>query len=69
MMKNENQEKNHKEQYTPPLLEVILIEMEQGFAASSPVQPGGGSGVQEEDWTNGGIEVKDPDTNGGEWWK
>lgn len=56
-----------KEEYIPPTLEVMFIEMEQGFAASSPVQPGGGSGVKEEDWVDGGTETKDP--NGGEWWK
>ncbi|WP_407483167.1 hypothetical protein [Elizabethkingia meningoseptica] len=65
----ENNETYLKKEYTPPVLEVALVEMEEGFAASSPVQPGGGNGVQEEDWINGGIEVKDPDTNNGEWWK
>ncbi|WP_286857446.1 MULTISPECIES: hypothetical protein [Sphingobacterium] len=41
--------------------------MEQSVAAGSAgsAQPGGGSGVQEEEWLNGGSETKDPS---GEWW-
>ncbi|HFK5546500.1 TPA: hypothetical protein ACG0AR_003388 [Elizabethkingia anophelis] len=67
MMKNNAP--NEKREYISPVIEVIQVEMEEGFAASSPVQPGGGSGITEEDWIDGGTEVKDPDTNGGEWWK
>ncbi|MGE8243896.1 hypothetical protein D3C87_667590 [compost metagenome] len=53
--------------YIKPLVEQLQIEMEQGVAAGSQgsVQPGGGSGVTENDWNNGGTETQDPS---GEWW-
>ncbi|WP_407483007.1 hypothetical protein [Elizabethkingia meningoseptica] len=55
-----------KKEYVSPLIEVLLVEMESGLAASSAVLPGGGSGVTEVDWVDAGTETKDPD---GEWWK
>ncbi|PUB30749.1 hypothetical protein C8J95_10567 [Elizabethkingia sp. YR214] len=67
MMKN-NKKTLCKKEYVPPVVEVLLLEIEEGFAAGSPVQPGGGSGVSEVDWVDGGTEVKDPDGSG-EWWK
>ncbi|MDV4102691.1 hypothetical protein CMT19_16755 [Elizabethkingia anophelis] len=67
-MKNKTT-KPEKKEYLSPIIDVILIEMEEGFAAGSPVQPGGGNGITEEDWIDGGTETKDPNTNNGEWWK
>ncbi|MEN5235610.1 hypothetical protein [Sphingobacterium faecium] len=51
-----------------PVIEQLLVEMEEGLAAGSvgSGQPGGGTGVTETEWNNGGTETKDPD--GGEWW-
>lgn len=59
--------RNEKMIYIKPLVEQLQIEMEQGVAAGSQgsVQPGGGSGVTENDWNNGGTETQDPS---GEWW-
>ncbi|AIL45499.1 hypothetical protein HZP39_02215 [Elizabethkingia anophelis] len=67
MMKNDK-ETLCKKEYVPPIVEVMLLEIEEGFAAGSPVQPGGGSGISEVDWIDGGTEIKDPDGSG-EWWK
>ncbi|KUY15919.1 hypothetical protein BAZ12_08195 [Elizabethkingia miricola] len=47
-----------KKIYTPPALEVILIEMEHGFAATSaslnPGDAGSPNTPQVEDWNDGG---------------
>ncbi|CAM3552071.1 hypothetical protein ELOC111193_10405 [Elizabethkingia occulta] len=47
-----------KKTYTPPVLEVILIEMEHGFAATSatlnPGDAGSPNTPQIEDWNDGG---------------
>ncbi len=62
-MKKEKQKKI----YISPAIERLHLKMEQSVAAGSAgsAQPGGGSGVQEEEWLNGGSETKDPS---GEWW-
>ena len=58
-----------KKIYMKPAIDIVQVQMEDGIAAGSngSGQPGGGSGVQENDWTNGGSETKDP--NSGEWWQ
>ncbi|AJW63932.1 hypothetical protein VO54_02472 [Elizabethkingia miricola] len=47
-----------KKIYSPPVLEVILIEMEHGFAATSaslnPGDAGSPNTPQVEDWNDGG---------------
>ncbi|WP_433902890.1 hypothetical protein [Sphingobacterium puteale] len=51
-----------------PVIEQLEVLMEEGVAAGSAgsAQPGGGSGVNETDWNNGGSETQDPSS--GEWW-
>ncbi|MCW8310459.1 MULTISPECIES: hypothetical protein [Sphingobacterium] len=58
-----------KKIYMKPAIDIVQVEMEEGIAAGSngSGQPGGGSGVQEDDWINGGSETKDPSS--GEWWQ
>jgi len=60
--------RTEKKMYVTPVIEQLQVLMEEGVAAGSvgSTQPGGGSGVNETDWNNGGTETKDP--NGGEWW-
>ena len=60
--------RTEKKIYVKPVIEQLQVVMEEGIAAGSvgSGQPGGGSGVNETDWNNGGTETKDPD--GGEWW-
>lgn len=60
--------RTEKNIYVKPVIEQLQVEMEHGVAAGSAGsgQPGGGTGVNETDWNNGGTETQDP--NGGEWW-
>lgn len=53
--------------YVRPAIEQLTLAMEEGIAAGSngSAQPGGGTGVTENEWNNGGTETKDPS---GEWW-
>jgi hypothetical protein len=59
--------RKEKDIYISPAIDRLQLEMEQGVAAGSvgSAQPGGGGGVQEEGWIDGGSETKDPS---GEWW-
>ncbi|WP_313263887.1 hypothetical protein [Sphingobacterium sp.] len=59
--------RTEKKYYVQPVIEQLKVEMEEGIAAGSngTAQPGGGSGVNETDWNNGGSETQDPS---GEWW-
>ncbi|HCD9236049.1 TPA: hypothetical protein NEG48_003068 [Elizabethkingia anophelis] len=65
-MKKHKDEKEKKD-YVPPFVEVTMVEMEVGVAATSVVQPGGGSGVEVDPWTDGGDAGSGEP--GGEWWK
>jgi len=60
--------RTEKKMYVTPVIEQLQVLMEEGVAAGSvgSAQPGGGSGVSETDWNNGGTETKDPSS--GEWW-
>lgn len=60
--------KTEKKIYLAPVIERLQVMMEEGVASGSAgsAQPGGGSGVNETDWNNGGSETQDP--SGGEWW-
>lgn len=59
--------RSEKNIYVTPVIERSQVEMEESVAAGSQgsVQPGGGSGVTENDWNNGGTQTQDPS---GEWW-
>ncbi|MGE8377090.1 MAG: hypothetical protein ACN6PN_02035, partial [Sphingobacterium sp.] len=59
--------RTEKKIYVKPVIEQLQVVMEEGVAAGSvgSAQPGGGSGVNETDWNNGGSETQDPS---GEWW-
>ncbi|WP_222931965.1 hypothetical protein [Elizabethkingia miricola] len=48
-------------------MEVEIIELEQGIAAGSTVQPGGGAGVDVDPWIDGGSGGSGEPGN--EWWK
>ncbi|NHQ72443.1 hypothetical protein HAP39_18125 [Elizabethkingia miricola] len=56
-----------KREYLTPILEVEIIELEQGIAAGSTVQPGGGAGVDVDPWIDGGSGGSGEPGN--EWWK
>jgi len=60
--------KIEKKMYIKPVIERLQLEMEEGVAAGSlgSGQPGGGTGVKEEEWIDGGSETRDPS---GEWWQ
>ena len=60
--------KTEKKIYVTPVIEQLDVLMEEAVAAGSAgsAQPGGGSGVNETEWNNGGSETQDP--SGGEWW-
>ncbi|AQW92923.1 MULTISPECIES: hypothetical protein [Elizabethkingia] len=68
-MKKQKQQPDEKKKknYVPPSLDVVLIEMETGIVATSVVQPGGGTGVEVDPWTDGGSAGSGEPS--GEWWK
>jgi hypothetical protein len=59
--------RTEKMAYVRPTIEQLTLAMEEGIAAGSngSAQPGGGTGVTENEWNIGGTETKDPS---GEWW-
>ncbi|WP_312191354.1 hypothetical protein [Sphingobacterium sp.] len=59
--------RTEKMTYVRPAIEQLTLAMEEGIAAGSngSAQPGGGTGVTENEWNNGGTETQDPS---GEWW-
>ncbi|WP_336829571.1 hypothetical protein [Sphingobacterium multivorum] len=59
--------RTEKKIYKSPVVEQLKVEMEGVIAAGSTgsAQPGGGSGVTETDWNNGGTQTQEPS---GEWW-
>ncbi|WP_286862742.1 MULTISPECIES: hypothetical protein [Sphingobacterium] len=68
IIKMNMKKKTEKAIYVTPVIERLQVMMEEGVAAGSAgsAQPGGGSGVSETDWNNGGSETQDPSSC--EWW-
>ena len=58
--------RTEKSIYLKPAIERLQVEMEQGIAAGSAVNPG----VDDGGFQPGGSDIKDPNsgTDNGEWW-
>ncbi|CAI9677079.1 hypothetical protein HZQ11_15730 [Elizabethkingia anophelis] len=67
MMDEEMEKKTSKKEYTPPIIEIVYIQMEEGIASGSTVQIGnGGQGIKADPWEDGGSAgTGEPE---GEWW-